>query len=147
MTLFRLVRLKLLSWTTSTVRDELDQILIVCDLIVWRTDLHWSEESKMYCDVNVNDEGISTHILSIFILTFTVFPKTNPTTSATRDICQFSPSYSLSFRRPHPNWDIYLTSCMILITFGHLTDCAVYPLLTLNLEKARTIGRGRYGYR
>lgn len=40
--------------------DRSIRITILTEVI--DTDLHWSEESQMYCDANVNDEGESESV-------------------------------------------------------------------------------------
>ncbi|KAH8107152.1 glycoside hydrolase [Cristinia sonorae] len=90
------LHLDLISWMaffSRTMRDIADFIGEVDDAAAFRDiekatldnieDLHWSEENKMYCDANVNDEDESYHVcdkgyLSLFPFLLSLLPTDSP---------------------------------------------------------------------
>lgn len=112
---------------------------------LFQSDLHWSEENQMYCDVNVNDEGKCLVVITFRWLIASA--QTSPIMFATKAIYHYSPSSFHFCRLTHHILDQYLTCFATLNTYGPpmVYVACLHPIL--NLVKARTIGKGLYGFR
>ena len=115
-------------------------------------DLHWNEEEQMYCDVGVNDDGLSfsssrsdsppmTDGRSLFL------PQTSPTTSVTKATSPSSPSSSASSRPTRPTSARSSTSSATRNVSGRSTASAACPRRIPSSARARTTGRARSGSR
>jgi mannosyl-oligosaccharide glucosidase len=109
-------------------------------------DLHWNEEQKMYCDLNINDDG-KFYPPCPSILTVLTERKMSLIMFVTRVTClsfHFSSNY---FHPCHLTWDIYWISSTIPNIYGLLMVSEVCLRLIQNLDKAKTTGKGQYGFK
>lgn len=109
-------------------------------------DLHWNEDLQMYCDANVDDNGMSLSTGGSFSHAETSCQMIH-ITSATKDIYPSSHSSWNSCPLHRPISALYLISFVTLTIFGLLLGFEVYPHPTPNSARAKTTGGVLSGYK
>ncbi len=102
----------------------------------------------MYCDVGVDDDGMTASYRSLDNSTHANdlnMRQTSPTTSVIKATFLCSPSYCLCSHQTPLTLAPYWTYCVTPVTYGHLLGLGACRRPTPNLERARTIGKALFG--